>query len=122
VEGGEDARLNSPRRKSGKGGARGSAHRGGVRDGGGGRTAAVARSDSDTVLRQQRGRLRTQETARSGRAHAKRGEARRRRGSDNGEALSERRCRSVPLWHGVGAWQPRGDSATTGGPGTANGG
>jgi hypothetical protein len=44
VEGGEEARLNSPRRKSGKGGARGSAHREGFHDGGGGRTAAVARS------------------------------------------------------------------------------
>jgi hypothetical protein len=31
------------------GGAQGSAHCGGVRDGGGGRTAAVARSDSDVV-------------------------------------------------------------------------
>jgi hypothetical protein len=42
--GGEEARLNSPRRKSGKGGARGSAHREGFHDSGGGRTAAVARS------------------------------------------------------------------------------
>jgi hypothetical protein len=40
-----------PGEKGGKGGggARGSTHRGGVRDGGGGRTAAVARSDSDVV-------------------------------------------------------------------------
>jgi hypothetical protein len=50
--GGEEARLNNPWRKSGKrgGGARGSAHRGGVRDGGGGRTAAVARLDSNVVI------------------------------------------------------------------------
>jgi hypothetical protein len=47
-------------------------------------------------------------------------EARRRRGSDSGEALSERCCRSVPLWHGTGAWQPRGDSAATGGSSVGN--
>jgi hypothetical protein len=35
-----------------KGGARGSAHRGGVHDGRGGRTTVVARSDRGTVLEQ----------------------------------------------------------------------
>jgi hypothetical protein len=49
-------------------GAQDSAHRGGVRDGGGGRTKAVAHSDRGTTLGRRRGRLRTWETARSGRA------------------------------------------------------
>jgi hypothetical protein len=35
-----------------QGGARGSAHRGGVHDGRGGRTTVVARSDRGTVLEQ----------------------------------------------------------------------
>jgi hypothetical protein len=43
-------------------------------------------------------------------------EARRRRGSDIGETLSEWRCQLAPLWHGTGAWQPRGDGAQRGGP------
>jgi hypothetical protein len=73
--GGEEARLNSLWRKSGKGGARGSAHRGGFRDGGGGRTAAVARSGRGTTLGRRRGRLRAREVARLGRRV--RGEARR---------------------------------------------
>jgi hypothetical protein len=46
--------------------------------------------------------------------------ARRRRGSDNGEVLSERHCRPAPLWRGTGAgagaWQPRGNGMLTGGP------
>jgi hypothetical protein len=46
----------------------------GVRDGRGDRTTAVARSDRGTTLGQRRGRLQTQETARSGWAHARRGE------------------------------------------------
>jgi hypothetical protein len=37
------------REKAARGGARGSAHRGGVRDDGGGRTAVVVRSDNDVV-------------------------------------------------------------------------
>jgi hypothetical protein len=49
-------------------------------------------------------------------------EARRRRSSDSGEALSERRCRSAPLWHGASAWQPRGDGVPTGGLGARNSG
>jgi hypothetical protein len=69
-------RLKCTRRKRRQGGARGSAHRGGVRDSRGGRTAAVARSDRGTALGQRRGRLRTRVTVRSGRARARRGEAR----------------------------------------------
>jgi hypothetical protein len=66
--GGEEAQLNSTQRKSGKGGrCSGSAHRGGFRDGGGGRTAAVARSGRGMALGRRRGGLRAWEVARSGR-------------------------------------------------------
>jgi hypothetical protein len=48
---GEEAQAQVyPEKKAARGvGARGSTHRGGVHDGGGGRTAAVARSDNDVV-------------------------------------------------------------------------
>jgi hypothetical protein len=47
---GEEAQAQVyPEKKVARGGTRGSAHRGGVHDGGGGRTAAVARSNSDVV-------------------------------------------------------------------------
>jgi hypothetical protein len=66
------------------------------------------------------GRAQTAETAAFG--HVRSGGAliaRWRRGSDSGEALSERRRRAAPFWRdaGVGAWQPRGNSVLTGGPG-----
>jgi hypothetical protein len=66
------------------------------------------------------GRARTAKTAAF--RHARSGGAptvRRRRGLDNGEALSERCCRPAPLWRcaGAGAWHPRGNGVLTGGPG-----
>jgi hypothetical protein len=61
-------------RKRRQGGARGSAHRGGVHDDRGDRTTVVVHSDRGTTLEQRRGRLRTRETAWSGRARARRGE------------------------------------------------
>jgi hypothetical protein len=86
--GGEEARLNSLWRKSGKGGARGSAHRGGFRDGGGGRTAAVARSGRGTTLGRRRGRLRAREVARLGRRVRGKARRRRQRGSVFGHGRS----------------------------------
>jgi hypothetical protein len=55
----------SPEKKQ-QGGCSGSAHRGGFRDGGGGRTATVARSGRGTALRRRRGLLRAWEVVRSG--------------------------------------------------------
>jgi hypothetical protein len=55
-------------------GAQGSAHLGGVRDGGGDQTTVVVRSDKGTALEQRHGRLQTRKTAWSGRARARRGE------------------------------------------------
>jgi hypothetical protein len=49
---GEEAQAQVYPEKKRQGGARGSAHRGGVHDGEGGRTMAVARSDRGTVLGQ----------------------------------------------------------------------
>jgi hypothetical protein len=57
-------------------------------------------------------------------------EARRRRGTDSGEAQSERLSghrrgvSTAPLRHasGAGAWQPRSDGALTGGPSVESGG
>jgi hypothetical protein len=60
----EEAQAQVNPEKRWQGGARGSAHRGGVHDGGGGRTTAVAHSDRGTALGQRCGRLRTWETAR----------------------------------------------------------
>jgi hypothetical protein len=74
--------------KGGKwGGARGSAHCGGVHDGRGGQTTAVARSDRGTTLRQRCGQLRTWETARSGWARVRRGEVRRGRCRQRGSVF-----------------------------------
>jgi hypothetical protein len=56
-------------------------------------------------------------------------EVRRQRGSDSGGAVGTAvgTWRAVPTAHlrrasGAGAWQPRGGSALTGGPGAAGGG
>jgi hypothetical protein len=83
----------------------GSAHRGRARDGGGDRTTTVARSDSV-------GRLRTWTTARSGRAHVRRGKATARlgqwwRGRDG--------CRDAGAWSRqcIKAHERRGRMAAT---------
>jgi hypothetical protein len=100
-------------RKGGKKGS-GSAHRGRARDGGGGQTATVARSDSVSWLR-------TRMTTRLRRACARRGNGAARTATARSGRLSEHRRAfpTAPLRRasGVGAWQPRGVSALTGGPG-----
>jgi hypothetical protein len=94
-------RLKRTRRKGGKGGARGSAHRGGVRGGG--------------ALGQRRGRLRTWETARSGRACARQGEATARLGQRRGAVGMALPVGTFMAWRGRvrGAAQARGSHAAT---------
>jgi hypothetical protein len=104
----------STEKKTARGGwgCSGLCSRGGVHDGGGGRTAAVVRSDND-VVGFGHGRWRD----RDGRA---RGEATARLGQWRGVVGTALPIGAFMAWRR--AWQPRGDGVPTGGPGAGNGG
>jgi hypothetical protein len=97
----ESSGSSVPGEKAARGGARGSAHRGGVHGGG--------------ALGQRRGRLRTWETARSGRACARQGEATARLGQRRGAVGMALPVGTFMAWRGRvrGAAQARDSHAAT---------